>query len=129
MVRHTRFRSGHRRSEEWFAAASLGATAASYVQYLTERGYAAESIKGYFRSVAHFVHWLTRRGLRASDISESVIDRFLDRHLPVCRCAPECWRAHSEVRAALRQFLKMLRIAGVCPERASTVPAAIVAEL
>jgi hypothetical protein len=80
MVRHTRFRSGHRRSEEWFAAASLGATAASYVQYLTERGYAAESIKGHFRSVAHFVHWLTRRGLRASDISESVIDRFLDRH-------------------------------------------------
>jgi len=129
MVRHTRFRSGQQRSEEWFAAASLGATAAAYVQYLTERGYAPESIKGYFRSVAHFVHWLARRGLRATDISESVIDRFLDRHLPVCRCAPQCWRAHSEVRAALRQFLKMLRIAGVCPGKASTIPATVAAEL
>lgn len=129
MVRHTRFRSGQQPSEEWFAAASLGDTAAAYVQYLSERGYAAGSIKGYFASVAHFVHWLMRHGLRAPDISESVIDRFLDRHLPVCRCAPQCWRARSEVRAALRQFLKMLRIAGVCTEKASTIPATIAAEL
>jgi site-specific recombinase XerD len=129
MVHHTRFRPGQRRSEEWLAAASLSSSADAYVQYLTERGYAAESIKGYFRSVAHFAHWLTQRGFRARDIRESLIDRFLDRHLPGCRCARQCWRARSEVRAALRQFLKMLRIGGVCPEKASTIPAAIAAEL
>ena len=129
MVRHTRFQGQQQPSEEWFAAASLEATAAAYVKYLTERGYAAESIKGYFGSVAHFVHWLTRCGLRATDITDSVIDRFLDRHLPVCRCAPKCWRAHSEVRAALRQFVKMLRVAGVCPEKTSTIPTTIAVEL
>jgi site-specific recombinase XerD len=129
MVRHTRFRSGQQPSEEWFAAASLGDTAAAYVQYLTERGYAAGSIKGYFGSVAHFVHWLTQRRFRAGDICESLIDRFLDRHLPGCRCAPQCWRARSEVRAALRQFLKMLRLTGVCARKLSVIPAAIAAEL
>ncbi len=129
MVQRTRVRSGQRRSEEWFSAASLGSSAGVYVRYLTERGYAAESIKGYFRSVAHFAHWLTQRGFRARDIRESLIDRFLDHHLPGCRCAPQCWRARSEVRAALRQFLKMLRMGGVCPEKASTIPAAIAAEL
>jgi integrase/recombinase XerD len=129
MVQRTRVRSGQRRSEEWFAAASLGSSADAYVRYLTERGYAAESIKGYFRSVAHFVHWLTQRRFRARDICESLIDRFLDRHLPGCRCAPQCWRARSEVRAALRQFLKMLRLTGVCPRKLSVIPAAIAAEL
>jgi integrase/recombinase XerD len=129
MVQRTRVRSGQRRSEEWFAAASLGSSADAYVRYLTERGYAAESIKGYFRSVAHFVHWLTQRRFRVRDICESLIDRFLDRHLPGCRCAPQCWRARSEVRAALRQFLKMLRLTGVCPRKLSVIPAAIAAEL
>jgi site-specific recombinase XerD len=129
MVRHTRFRSGQQPSEEWFAAASLEDTGAAYVQYLTERGYAAGSIKGYFGSVAHFVHWLTQRRFRAGDICESLIDRFLDRHLPGCRCAPQCWRARSEVRAALRQFLKMLRLIGVCARKLPVIPAAIAAEL
>jgi len=129
MVRHTRFRSGQQPSEEWFAAASLEDTGAAYAQYLTERGYAAGSIKGYFGSVAHFVHWLTQRRFCAGDICESLIDRFLDRHLPGCRCAPQCWRARSEVRAALRQFLKMLRLTGVCAGKLSGIPAAIAAEL
>lgn len=128
MVQLTRVRSAQRRSGDWFAAASLGATADAYIRYLTERGYAAESIKGYFRSVAHFVHWLTQRRFLARHICESLIDRLLDRHLPGCHCAQKCRRARSEVRAALRQFLKMLRLSGVCP-RSPVIPAAIAAEL
>ena len=128
MVTRTRFRSGQRRSEDWFAAASLGDTADAYLQYLTDRGYAAESIKGYFRSVAHFVHWCTRRRFSVKGIHEARIDQFLDGHLPQCRCAPRCYRARSEVRAALRLFFKMLGTDAI-RQKMSTVPSAIVAEL
>lgn len=129
MPKHTRFRSGQRRSEEWFEAASLASSADAYVRYLAERGYATESIKGYFRSVAHFIHWFTRRGVGVNDVSEALIDRFLQRHLPRCRCAPRCYRVRSEVRPALRHFLRMLRADGVCSQENSTVPATIAAEL
>src|ERR1035441_6866400 len=88
MVQRTRVRSGQRRSEEWFAAASLGSSADAYVRYLTERGYAAESIKGYFRSVAHFVHWLTQRRFRARDICDFLTDRFGAGTLSVSAHAP-----------------------------------------
>jgi integrase/recombinase XerD len=129
MVTRTRFRSGQRRSEDWFSAASLGDTADAYLQYLTDRGYAAESIKGYFRSVAHFVHWCTRRRFSIKGIRKSRIDQFLDGHLAQCRCAPRCYRTHSEVRAALRLFFKMLGADGIIPEKKSTIPAAFTAEL
>jgi len=129
MVTRTRLRSGQRRSEDWFAAASLGDTADAYLQYLTERGYAAESIKGYFRSVAHFVHWCTRLGFAVKGIHESTIAQFLDGHLPRCRCAPRCYRTRAEVRAALRLFFKMLGTDGIVPLKMPPVPAAIVAEI
>jgi integrase/recombinase XerD len=129
MVPRTRFRSGQRRSEDWFATASLGDTADAYLQYLTERGYAAESIKGYFRSVAHFVHWCTRRRLSVKGIRESRVDQFLDDHLPQCRCAPRCYRTRAEVRAALRLFFKMLGADGIVRQQMSTVSSAIAAEL
>jgi integrase/recombinase XerD len=128
-VESTRFGSGQRRSEDWFAAASLGDTAAAYLQYLTDRGYAAESIKGYFRSVAHFVHWCTRRRFSVKGVHESRIDQFLDGHLPRCRCAPRCYRTRAEIRAALRLFFKMLGTDGIVPLKMSTVPTAIAAKL
>jgi integrase/recombinase XerD len=127
MVTRTRFRSGQRRSEDWFAAARD--TADAYLQYLTERGYAAESIKGYFRSVAHFVHWCTLRRFSVKSIQKSRIDQFLDGHLAQCRCAPRCYRTLAEVRAALRLFFKMLGTDGIMPEKKSTIPAAITTEL
>jgi integrase/recombinase XerD len=129
MVTRTRLRSGQQRSEDWFAAASLGDTGDAYLLYLTERGYAAESIKGYFRSVAHFVHWCTGRKCSVKGIQESQIDQFLDGHLARCLCAPRCYRTRSEVRAALRLFFKMLGTDGIIPQKKSTVPTAITAEL
>jgi len=129
MATRTRFRSGQRRSENWFAAASLGTTADAYLKYLTDRGYAAESIKGYFRSVAHFVHWCTRRRFSVKGIQQSRIDQFLDRHLAQCRCAPRCYRTRSEVRAALRLFFKMLGTEGIVPEKKLAIPATITTEL
>ncbi len=129
MIKPTRSRPAQRTSKEWFVHTVFDRHADAYVQYLASRGYAAATITGYFRSVAHFAHWFARQRACVADLGEELIDRFLDQHLPHCRCAPRCWRARSDVRAALRHFLKMLRIGEACPRKISTIPAAIAAEL
>lgn len=128
-MKPTRSRSAQRTSGEWFANTVIDRHADAYIQYLARRGYAAATITGYFRSVAHFAHWCAQQRASVSDLGEALIDRFLNQHLPHCRCAPRCWRTRIEVRPALRHFLEMLRIEEVCPRKVSTIPAAIAAEL
>lgn len=125
----TRSRPGQRISEKWFAQAGFGRSADQYVRYLRDRGYAAETIKGYFRSVAHFCHWFIRQQKDLTDIGETVIDRFLDRHLPSCRCAARCLRARNTAQAALGHFFRMLKDNGQCSQPDSLVPAAVESEL
>ncbi|WP_349606106.1 site-specific integrase [Cupriavidus sp. DF5525] len=108
MPTYSRIKPGHLLSERWFAKAALGAHADAYVHYLTERGYARETVECYFRSVAHFVHWNSLRGVVLREMDEAVINRFLDGHLPHCRCAPRCRRTRADVHAALKHFFAML---------------------
>jgi len=49
------------RASEWLANSELGLYADAYVQYLTDRGYAAATIRAYFGSIAHFAHWFARQ--------------------------------------------------------------------
>ena len=105
---HSRLKPGHILAEQWFIKAALEAHADAYVQYLTERGYARETVECYFRSVAHFVHWASQQDVALCDINEAVINRFLDGHLPHCRCAPRCRRTRTDAHAALKHFLVML---------------------
>jgi site-specific recombinase XerD len=105
---------------DWFANTALSSSKDAYVQYLTERGYAAGTINGYFSSVAHFAHWSGGQQASFSNIDEGLINRFLEEHLPDCRCTLRCQRTPHMVRAALRQLLLMLRANGRCaPQRAA----------
>jgi hypothetical protein len=63
--------------------------------------------------VAHFAQWLsrTRRGL--TDINEALVARFLDKHLPACRCVRCCRHLRAEVRTALVQLLTLSRADGL----------------
>jgi site-specific recombinase XerD len=78
MAKPTRYPSTVKCIEGWFAAAALAPQCKAYVQYLAERGYDVRSIKSYFRSVAHFVHWLTQHRVHASQINEALVNRFLE---------------------------------------------------
>jgi site-specific recombinase XerD len=115
MPKSTRARPGWNRSQAWFATATLGASADAYIRYLTELGYAEGTINSYFGCVAHFLHWLSRQRTGSREITAGRINRFLDEHLPHCRCAPRCRRTEHEARAALKHFLFMLRANGTCP--------------
>jgi len=70
MEKSVRYSSAVSCIEGWFAAAGLVAQRTAYVQYLTERGYGTRTINVYFRCVAHFVHWITERGVGASQITK-----------------------------------------------------------
>jgi integrase len=131
MAKPVRYSSAFKCIEGWFAAAGLVAQRAAYVQYLTERGYGTRTIKVYFRCVAHFVHWFTERGVGASQITEALIERFLDRHLPHCRChcLKRFLRVRCQVRPALGHFLAMLRSEGTCPRQPTTDSSVIATEL
>lgn len=108
MPEYSRIKPGHILGERWFAEAALGVHADAYVHYLTERGYAPETVECYFRSVAHFVHWISQQGVALGDIREGLINQFLDGHLPRCRCSPRCRRTRVDVRAALKHFFALL---------------------
>ena len=129
MVAFTRFRPAETLCTKWFAQSPLRHTADSYIRYLTERGYAAQTVELYFRSAAHFVHWCAHRHSKIGDFDVSLIDRFVNSHLPVCRCAAKCHHSRGTVRAAVMHYLDMLRADGRCTEPASVLPAGIAREL
>ncbi len=87
------------------------------------------TIARYGRAADHFTRWLARLDTSLSAVNEREVMRFLDRHLPRCRC-PEpgpCTRVTA--RAALHHFLRILRREGRVPPRVPDTPAAIMAEV
>lgn len=104
----------HALAHQWFVDSPLSTNADTYVQYLVERGYASGTVQGYYSSVAHFAHWCRSQQIGLGDIDEVLVNRFLDEHLPVCRCAIRCRRTPHEMNAALGHLLAMLCAKGHC---------------
>lgn len=118
-----------RETRHWFHGSDLESRVAAYVQHLTARGYAVRSIGMYLESLAHLAFWMRRRRIRLIEVNERIVWRFIDRHLPTCRCARRCQRSEHTVRAALVQLLTMLRVEGYIPPAVSDEPEHIAAEL
>lgn len=118
-----------RRTKEWLASSILDGYADSYVQTLADRGYKPGTIRSYLSSVAHLAHWCQRRQLGLSQIDEALVERFIDRHLPACRCAIRCARLRHTVRAALAQLVEGLRSSGHIALRPLITPSRIDVEL
>jgi site-specific recombinase XerD len=118
-----------RATRDWFVDSPLGSSADAYVQYLLSRGYAAASIRSYVVSVAHFSHWLAGHHYGLDDLSETLVNRFLDQHLPACQCAPRLPHMHYCVRPALVHLLRLLRAGQKIAPKTSADPATIVTDL
>jgi site-specific recombinase XerD len=73
-------------------------------------------------AAAHLLYWLRLKGRGIADIDDATIGRFLDRHLPSCRCARKCLRTRTPVRQALARWLSVLRARGSIarPPRSTT---------
>jgi integrase/recombinase XerD len=113
----------------WFVASPLEPHADCYVQYLRDLGYAPGSIRSYLVTVAHFAHWLSLNGFDLVDVDEARVYKFIDRHVPACRCAVRLPRLRHYVRPALLHLLVVLRAGRLISPRIPTDPPGIVHDL
>jgi integrase/recombinase XerD len=76
-----------------------------YLGRLVGRGYSTFTIRQYVQSAEHFGSWLARLGVAVGNADATLVEEFLGRHLPRCRCRTPRNRTINSVRAALRQLL------------------------
>jgi site-specific recombinase XerD len=104
------FRSG--RVVRRLRGGALGSALEDLVAYLLARGYSRLTVQRYVGAVEHFDGW-RRRGRRPiSTIDEVVIGKFLQEHVPRCRCRPPRHRTLHDLRASLGHLLTVLRETG-----------------
>ena len=68
------------------AANHLGIILEDFANDLQRAGYLRCTIQEYLRAAEHFGLWLGRCNLPPQQITAEVMDRFVRRHLPWCRC-------------------------------------------
>jgi site-specific recombinase XerD len=97
------------RNQDWLHRGALAELAEDYDGYLRSAGYKAELVTRCLGAAAHLSHWLSQSHRCVSDIDERLIERFVARHVPVCRCARACMRQDVPLRCALKVLLGWLR--------------------
>jgi len=98
--------------------APLGPEAIRLVLWLRRRGYAEQTRRSYGHAVAHLGRVLAevQKEVTAQALTEAIVETFIDKHLPVCRCYHQRpGRGANAVRNGLAHLLAMLREEGVIP--------------
>jgi len=81
----------------------------AFEQHLHEGGYAPTTHRKYIGCLAHFARWMGEHQLSVEELGEDATARFLDEHLPRCRCPGPITRTPRDLRAALGHLLAILR--------------------
>jgi integrase/recombinase XerD len=115
--------------QTWLRQSVLSAHVDSYCAYLSEHGYASNTVGFYLHSVAHFSHWLEAKGFGLADIDEVRIRQFVVRHLPACRCADRCQHTVETIQASLGHLLRVLRTKGCIPLAMTALSPAVQQEI
>lgn len=84
----------------------LGSALERFACYLLERGHNTCCIQQYLQAAEHFGRWLGIHRIEPAAFDTAVARRFIERHLPRCRCAPPAPCNRICVRAALRHLLR-----------------------
>lgn len=71
------------RVRERIRANPLGAELEQLTAHLLERGYSRGTIQQYLQAAEHFGRWLSRVR-QSKPVSQPLVRRFLDEHLPRC---------------------------------------------
>ncbi len=86
--------------------------AQAYWDRLCDQGYAPSTVRLYLNCLAHFAHWATRQRFELAAL-ERHVNRFVEQHLPRCRCIAPVQRKPQSVRSALEHFKTVTVDAGV----------------
>jgi integrase/recombinase XerC len=71
--------------------------------------YASNTINNYLAGLTHFAHWISQCNIDVKGIDETLIERFLDDHLPRCHCEKPVFHDRKDLHAALGHLLVLLR--------------------
>ena len=92
-------------------ASVLGPDLDGLADELERLGYKPSTIQGHLRVAGHLAYWLEREHIELEWLSEATIGRFVEQHLPCCRCrVPRATR--SDIRGVGPHLLKVLRARG-----------------
>jgi len=107
----------HYRPAGWLLDSQLAPHVDAFTHYLSERRYTSHTIDAYLSCIAHFARWMSQCQLDVHRLDEEVVRWFLEDHLPQCDCARPVRRTRSDLRAALRHLLVVLRVNAVIAAR------------
>jgi len=92
-------------------ASVLGSDLDELADELKRLGYRPSTIQTHLRAAGHFAYWLGREHIELARLSETTIVRFVEEHLPSCRCrVPRATR--SDIQSVAPHLLKVLRARG-----------------
>lgn len=90
---------------ERLRGSSLVPVFTQFSEHLTRLGYSPSTTHQYLSAAEHFARWSGRR-----KISHSLIERFVLKHLPICRCSLPVMRNINCVRAAMNRLAELLQL-------------------
>lgn len=93
----------------WLLDSPLAPHVDAFMLHLFDCRYASNTIDNYLAGLTHFAHWLTQSHIDVKSIDEKLIQRFLDDHLPSCRCEKPAFSDAKDLHAALGHLLVQLR--------------------
>ncbi len=85
--------------------------------HLHRRGHALVVGQDYLRAAAHLGHWMRTARVPLAALGEEIVERFLKKHLPRCRCPVPRGLPLRVLRAALGHLVAILRTSGRIPPR------------
>jgi integrase/recombinase XerD len=91
-----------------------------YAAYMISRRYAVDHMRQNRTAAEHFVFWLqSQKLLSPVKVDEPLIQKFINKHIPICKCPKPAPRYRPMLYSALNIFLRMQQV-GVQEEKVST---------
>jgi site-specific recombinase XerD len=93
----------------WLLESQLSPHVDALMLHFLDCRYASNTINNYLAGLTHFAHWISQCNIDVKVIDETLIERFLDDHLPRCHCEKPVFHHRKDLHAALGHLLVQLR--------------------
>jgi len=101
--------SAHDHTLTWLLESQLAPHVDAFMLHLFDCRYASNTINNYLAGLTHFAHWLSQCNIDIKNINETLIQQFLNDHLPHCDCEQPVFHDRKDLHAALGHLLVLLR--------------------
>ena len=110
--------TANRHTSLWLLKSRLAPHVDALMLHLLDCRYASNTIDNYLAGLTHFARWISLCNIDVKGIDETLIERFLDGHLPRCNCEKPVFHDRKDLHAALGHLLVQLRANAVVADPA-----------